>query len=67
MKMQEIRDVAKNLDIKTSGKKKLDLIQTIHLAEGNFNCFASAIQGECVQMKCVSRNDCFTTARKLDS
>jgi len=67
MKMQEIRNLAKNLGVKTSVKKKLDLIQTIQLAEGNFSCFASAKQGECDQAKCIWRNDCFVTARKLDS
>jgi len=65
MNMQEIRGLAKNLGIKASGMKKADLIQTIQLAEGNFSCFASAKDGECDQTKCIWRNDCFASARKL--
>ena len=67
MNMQEIRGLAKNLGIKASGKKKADLIQTIQLAEGNFSCFASAKNAQCDQMKCMWRDDCFATAKKLHS
>lgn len=67
MNMQEIREVAKNLGIKTSRITKVKLIQTIQSSEGNFDCFSSALSGECDQDNCVWREDCFITAKKLNS
>ena len=65
MNMQEIRGKAREFGIKTSGKNKAKLVQAIQLSEGNFNCFASAMAGECDQLNCVWRKDCFATAKKL--
>ncbi|MDT8452520.1 MAG: SAP domain-containing protein [Gammaproteobacteria bacterium] len=65
MQMQEIRGLAKDLGIKTSRMSKAGLIQEIQLNEGNFNCFASAANGECDQSQCAWRNDCFTAAKKI--
>ena len=65
MNMQEIRVRAKDFDINTSRMSKAKLIQTIQLSEGNFNCFASAIEGECDQTNCMWRDDCFNAAKKL--
>ena len=67
MNMQEIRVLAKDKGIKTSRMSKMELIRTIQLTEGNFNCFASAINGECDQLKCKWRDDCFSAAKKLHS
>jgi len=67
MNMQEIRVLAKDFGIKTSRMSKMELIRTIQLTEGNFNCFASAINGECDQSKCKWRDDCFSAAKKLHS
>lgn len=67
MNMQEIRERAKDFGIKTSRMSKLKLIQSIQLSEGNFNCFASASEGECDQLNCIWRDDCFAAAKKLDS
>jgi len=67
MKMQEIREVAKAIGIKTGRMNKLKLIHTIQLSEGNFNCFASAAEGECDQALCAWRTDCFPAAKKLRS
>ena len=67
MNMQEIRGVAKEFGIKTGRMSKLDLIHTIQLREGNFNCFASATNGECDQSFCKWRDDCFAAAKKLHS
>jgi len=64
MNMQEIRGKAKDFGIKTAGMNKSKLIQTIQLSEGNFNCFSTAVSGECDQMKCLWRGDCLATAKK---
>lgn len=67
MHMQEVRDRAKEFGIKTSRMSKASLIQAIQLSEGNFNCFASAIDGECDQLNCVWRKDCFEAAKRLEN
>ncbi len=67
MNMQEIREKAKDFGIKTSRMSKMKLIQTIQLSEGNFSCFASAIDNECDQVGCLWREDCFAAAKKLHS
>ncbi len=67
MNMQEIRSRAKDFGIKTSHISKLKLIQEIQASESNFNCFASAAEGECDQMNCLWRDDCFAAAKKLHS
>lgn len=67
MNLQNIRERAKDFGIKTSGLNKMKLIQAIQLEEGNFNCFASALDGECDQVECTWRDDCFAAAKKLDS
>ena len=64
MLMQEIRDIAKDHGIKVSRLKKEELIREIQRTEGNFDCFASAKSGECDQMGCLWREDCFTLAKK---
>lgn len=64
MNMQEIRALAKTIGVKSSRMTKEKLIQNIQLTEGNFDCFASAVDGECDQLKCVWRDDCFASAKK---
>jgi len=39
MKMQEIRERAKLLGLKSGKMRKVDLIHTIQAEEGNFACF----------------------------
>lgn len=65
--MQEIRERAKDFDINTLRMSKAKLIQTIQLSEGNFNCFASAMDGECDQTNCMWRDDCFSAAKNLNN
>lgn len=60
--MQEIRLKAKHLGINSFGKKKADLIREIQRAEGNFDCFGSALghcdqQGCCFRLLCLGEND----------
>lgn len=67
MNLQNVRDKAKSFGIKTSNMSKMNLIRSIQLSEGNFNCFATASNGECDQMECIWRNDCFSSAKQLHS
>ena len=64
MQMQEIRTIAKNIGIKTSRQSKVELVRSIQVAEGNFNCFATAQNGVCDQVGCSWRDDCFESAKK---
>ncbi len=64
MKMQEIRAKAKALGLKnTFGLKKEELIRRIQKAEGNFDCFGTAID-YCDQFECCFREDCFQFAKE---
>ena len=67
MQMQEIRAIAKDHGIKTSRMSKQNLIKAIQLTEGNFDCFASAVSGECDQQDCKWRKDCLTMSQKQPS
>ncbi len=63
MKLAEIRDIAKSHSIHPGKLSKIELVKSIQLDEGNFDCFASATSGECDQIGCVWREDCFSSAR----
>ena len=64
MNMQEIRDHAKGLGIKTSRMSKVNLVRSIQQTEGNYRCFATATDGYCDQASCKWRDDCFAMAKK---
>ena len=64
MNMQEIRGIARDMGIKSARLRKVDLVRTIQDKEGNFSCFATALNGACDQQGCIWRNDCFAMARK---
>lgn len=60
MKMQEVRQKAKELGLKdTFGLTKAELIKKIQRAEGNFDCFGTA-KDYCDQFQCCFREDCLT-------
>ena len=65
MNMQELRNMAKGFAIKTSRMSKVKLIRAIQLEEGNFSCFATAVDGACDQTDCLWRESCFDEAKKL--
>ncbi len=59
MKMIEIRKIAKEMNLKSGGMKKVDLIKAIQAAEGNSSCFGSTSgAGNCDQGECCWRSDC---------
>jgi hypothetical protein len=47
MKLEEVRTIAKSHRIKPGHLSKTELIKTIQSGEGNFDCFATAHDGEC--------------------
>lgn len=62
MKLQEIRAIAKQYQINSSALSKTQLIREIQRQQGNFDCFATALGGECDQLECMWRKDCFDAA-----
>lgn len=64
MKLQEIKKIAKKKNIKTENMKKTELILIIQKAEGNFDCFGSAVSGFCDQFNCLWREDCLLVSVK---
>jgi len=64
MNVQEIRQIAIQIGVKPGKMDKIRLVKTIQREEGNFDCFATAIDSECDQSGCLWRKDCFTIAGK---
>ena len=62
MKLEEVRTIAKSHRIKPDHLSKTELIKAIQTDEGNFDCFATAYDGECDQEDCLWREDCLATA-----
>ena len=59
MNMNDVRTLAKNHGVKIPrAAKKAELIQLIQRAEGNWDCFGTAVDGHCDQMGCAWRSDC---------
>lgn len=63
MNMKHIRHFAKTLSIEPGKLSKTELIKKIQLTEGNFDCYGSAVQGECDQLDCAWRDDCLGESR----
>ena len=63
MKMEQVRSIAKSQGINPGKLPKTELIKSIQTEEGNFDCFATAYAGECDQVGCSWREDCFEAAR----
>lgn len=64
MNLQDIRAIAKNLQLKPNGASKTELVHQIQRREGNFDCYATAALGICDQCACLWRKDCFAAARQ---
>jgi hypothetical protein len=63
MNIKQITILAKNLGINPKKNNKTQLIHLIQQTEGNFPCFASAIDGQCSQISCLWRDDCLKITR----
>ncbi len=64
MDIQEVRTITKSHSIHPGKQSKTELIKSIQLGEGNFDCFATALAGECDQSGCSWRKDCFEASRQ---
>ena len=62
MKLEQVCTIAKVHKIKPGRLAKSELIKMIQSSEGNFDCFATALNGECDQVGCSWREDCFAAA-----
>lgn len=58
MKLEEIKEIAKQHDVKVGKLKKADLVRAIQAAEGNEVCFETGQADHCMQEKCLWRADC---------
>ncbi len=58
MKLDEIKEKAKQHDIKAGKMKKADLVRAIQAAEGNNVCFETGQAAHCGQGECLWREDC---------
>jgi hypothetical protein len=62
MDIKDVKRMARKHGIKTEKMKKGDIIRSIQRAEGNFDCFGSALSGDCSQDQCLWRKDCLMSA-----
>ena len=58
MKITEIKEIARQHNIKVAKATKNELVRSIQEAEGNQQCFASNLSEECDQHSCAWREDC---------
>lgn len=58
MKLDDIRTIARNRDIKPGRLNKTELVRNIQRQEGNYDCFATAAINSCGQNGCLWREDC---------
>jgi len=65
--IKEIREMAKQLGVRSARMRKGDLIRAIQRAEGNFDCYGTATEEECDQEECLWREDCFMESAAEES
>lgn len=58
MNLKQVKEIAKEKGVKVGNMKKEEIIRAIQRAEGNFDCFGTAIAGMCDQADCLWWNDC---------
>lgn len=63
MNIQQLKTIAQQHQIDATGMSKTEIIHQLQRQEGNFDCFASATDGECDQLDCLWREDCFKAAK----
>lgn len=63
MNIEQLHSIARLHSIDPGELSKGELIKSIQIAEGNFDCYATA-NGECDQAGCLWRDDCFEAAQQ---
>ncbi len=58
MKINDIKEIARQHNIKIGKAKKSELVRSIQKAEGNEECFDSGRATQCGQNACLWRGDC---------
>jgi hypothetical protein len=58
MKLDEIKEIARQHGIKVGRMKKAELVRAIQLAEQNDPCFETGKSDVCRQDSCAWREDC---------
>jgi hypothetical protein len=58
MKMNDIKEIARQRGINPAKLKKSELIRAIQQDEGNPVCFTTGYKAECGQLDCLWREDC---------
>ena len=58
MKLDELRQLARERGVKPAKMTKRELVKLLQRVEGNFDCFASAVHGFCDQVACLWHHDC---------
>jgi len=58
MKITEIKEIARQHNIRVGKATKSELVRSIQEAEGNQQCFASNLSEGCGQDSCAWREDC---------
>jgi hypothetical protein len=58
MKLDDIKEIAKQHNIKVGKMKKADLVRAIQQAENNDVCFETGQANSCGQAACLWREDC---------
>jgi hypothetical protein len=62
--LEDVKKEAKRKGIEPKKLNKTALVRAIQRAEGNFDCFGSALDGHCDQESCLWREDCFAAAKR---
>lgn len=58
MKLEEIKEIARDRGVKVSRQKKAELIRLIQGMEANPQCFETGQSTSCGQNACLWREDC---------
>ncbi len=58
MKVNDIKEIARQRGINPAKLKKVDLVRAIQVDEGNPACYMTGYKNECGQINCLWRDDC---------
>lgn len=67
MSLDEVREIARSLNIKPGRQSKAALIKSIQAREGSLSCYGTIYTRECGQANCLWREDCIDSLWRNDS